>query len=135
MLIISYLLPLIVFISWVNAILGFGIFLVAFFLNSYLFRLIKIIPYKIEIKNESVICTEFLFSRKRIVFPFSDIETIKGGIFDRSFTGLYRIILIGRENEIGYFKSIKGFTELNNSLLKNVNSEVYRKLLKNMGVK
>ncbi|MGE5412098.1 MAG: hypothetical protein ACM3MI_14145 [Clostridiales bacterium] len=57
-----------------------NIFLI-YFLNKFYFRLYKMFPYKIEVDDTQMICSDFPFSKKIVQIRFEDIDKITGSIF------------------------------------------------------
>lgn len=53
-----------------------------YFVNRYYFRLYKLFPYKIEVDEVKMVCSDFPFSRKIVQIKFEDIEKITGSIFN-----------------------------------------------------
>lgn len=52
-----------------------------YILNRFYFRLYKMFPYKIEVDDVQMICSDFPFSRKIVQIRFEDIDKITGSIF------------------------------------------------------
>lgn len=106
--------------------------LLIFLLNKLYITLYKIIPYKIVADEGRLICSEFLFSKKEIRIDFSNINKLKGGIFEGKLYGILKIY-DGKNNiYIGYFNKLKNSKMLGNILLSKVNKSVYEEVINNV---
>jgi hypothetical protein len=106
--------------------------LLIFFINRLYLTLYKIIPYKIVADEDKLICSEFLFSNKEIKINFSNIDKLRGGIFEGKLRGILRVY-DGKNNvQIGYFNKIKNSKILGTILLSKVNKSVYEDVIKNI---
>ncbi|MGE5681670.1 MAG: hypothetical protein ACM34K_12405 [Bacillota bacterium] len=52
-----------------------------FLLNRFYFRLYRMFPYKIEVDDKKMICSDFPFSKKIVQINFEDIDRVTGSIF------------------------------------------------------
>ena len=55
---------------------------IIYYLNKSYINFYKLVPYKIEIDDEKIICSNFLFRDKTVTILIKDIESISGGIFE-----------------------------------------------------
>ncbi len=69
---------------WVMSVIVHA--LLIFFVNRYYWRSYKGFPYKIEVDNEKMICSNFFMSKKKIEIKMTDIEALRGGVFSNSLT-------------------------------------------------
>ena len=98
-------------------------------MNRFYFRSYKLFPYKIEINNEKMICSDFF--KKSIIYDISlsDIDLIEGG----SLSGTpAKPIYIHTESDdllIGISPHMKDQNKLVTIILSNVKQSVYDDVL------
>lgn len=68
-------------ISSISIVPAFINIVLIYILNRYYFRSYKMFPYKIEVDDVQMICSDFPFSRKIVQIRFEDIDKITGSIF------------------------------------------------------
>jgi hypothetical protein len=106
-----------------------------YFLNRHYLNLYKLLPYKIEADNEKIKCSKFLLSKKEITIFYSDIKSLKGGIFEGKVTGLMNVC-DGKNNIcIGFFNSLKNVKGLQTIILSKVNRSVYDEVVNKLQIK
>ena len=103
-----------------------------YFLNKQYLTLYKILPYKIVVDGEKLICNDFLFSKKKITINFEDIEKLKGGLFEGKLHGILKVFDGKNRIYIGYFNKIKNSQLLGTVILSKVNKSVYDEVIKNV---
>lgn len=87
----------------------------------------KQFPFKIEIDNNKMLCSNFMLNDRSIKINLIDIEQIKGGIFSgRAYMPLY---FIWNGNQIGISPHIKDYNKLLTIILTNIKKELYEELL------
>ena len=106
--------------------------LLIFFINRYYWRSYKRFPYKIEINNEKMICSNFFLSSKKIEIQLIDIEELKGGIFSSSLTKPIFLKVKGMNSEIGFHYHLKNYNNLLTIILSNISQPLYNDLLEKM---
>ncbi|HEX7357188.1 MAG TPA: hypothetical protein VF270_05745 [Ignavibacteriaceae bacterium] len=130
-LLITYALSLIIIIQ--NNLIILIPFLLSLFLLYYLNKsyltFYKLVPYKIEIDDEKIICTDFLFSNKSITIFIKDIESLSGGIFDGSYRGLMKVCDGKNKIIIGFFDRIINSNKLVTLILSKVDKKIYDKVI------
>jgi hypothetical protein len=130
-LLITYALSLIIIIQ--NNLIILIPFLLSLFLLYYLNKsyltFYKLVPYKIELDNEKIICTDFLFSNKSITIFIKDIESLSGGIFDGSYRGLMKVCDGKNKIIIGFFDRIINSNKLVTLILSKVDKKIYDKVI------
>lgn len=130
-LLITYALSLIIIIQ--NNLIILIPFLLSLFLLYYLNKsyltFYKLVPYKIEIDNEKIICTDFLFSNKSITIFIKDIESLSGGIFDGRYRGLMKVCDGKNKIIIGFFDRIINSNKLVTLILSKVDKKIYDKVI------
>lgn len=98
-------------------------------LNRYYFRSYKLIPYKIEINNEKMICSDYFNKSTLHEISLNDIDVIEGGSL--SGTPAKPIIIHTEKNDllIGISPHMKDHNKLVTIILSNVKQEVYNDVL------
>ncbi len=87
----------------------------------------KNFPFKIEIDNEKMLCSDFMINDRIVKINLNDIEEIKGGIFSgRAYMPLY---IIWEENKIGISPHMKYYNKFLTIVLTNIKKELYDELL------
>lgn len=95
--------------------------------NRFYLKMYKTFPFKIEINNEEMICSDFVINDRKVTINHSDITNISGGIFSgRNYKPLN---IFTNEIKIGISPHIKNYNELLKIILTNVKKELYLKLL------
>lgn len=130
-LLITYALSLIIIIQ--NNLIILIPFLLSLFLLYYLNKsyltFYKLVPYKIEIDDEKIICTDFLFSNKSITIFIKDVESLSGGIFDGRYRGLMKVCDGKNKIIIGFFDRIINSNKLVTLILSKVDKKIYDKVI------
>ncbi len=98
-------------------------------MNRFYFRAYKFFPYKIEVNNEKMICSDYLKKDKTYEILLSDIDLIEGG----SLSGTpAKPIYIHTETDdilIGISPHLKNQNKLITIILSNVRQSVYNEVL------
>jgi hypothetical protein len=102
---------------------------ILYFLNKSYINFYKLVPYKIEIDDEKIICTEFLFRDKSVTIFIKDIESISGGIFDGRYRGLMKVCDGKNKLCIGFFDRIINSSKLVTLILSKVDKKIYDKVI------
>lgn len=101
--------------------------LLLYALNKFYLKIYRSFPFKIEIDNEKMICSEFVFNNRIVEIFHSDINSIKGGIFSsRAYMPLY---VSTNEHTFGISPHLKNFNNLLTIVLTNIPKELYTSLL------
>lgn len=87
-------------------------------------------PYKIEINNDKVTCSDFFFSRKQIIIFYEDIISLSGGIFENKLSGIMKVCDGKNDACIGFNQRLSNSSKLATILLSKVNRPLYDKVLK-----
>ncbi|MCP5063871.1 MAG: hypothetical protein GY936_15600 [Ignavibacteriae bacterium] len=96
-------------------------------LNRFYFKMYKNFPFKVEIDNEKMFCSDFLLNNRTVKINLLDIEEIKGGIFSgRAYMPLY---IKWEGNQIGISPHMKNYNKFLTIILTNIKKELYDKLL------
>jgi hypothetical protein len=102
---------------------------ILYFLNKSYINFYKLVPYKIEIDDEKIICTDFLFRDKSITIFIKDIESISGGIFDGRYRGLMKVCDGKNKLCVGFFDRINNSSKLVTLILSKVDKKIYDKVI------
>jgi hypothetical protein len=109
--------------------------LLIYIINRSYFKYYKILAYKIEADDEKIICSDFLLSKKVITINYSDIESLKGGVFERKSSGIMKVY-DGKNNvTIGFSQKMKDSNKLITIILSKVKKEIYDDVIENLTVK
>lgn len=96
-------------------------------LNKFYIKIYKNFPFRIEIDNSKMICSDFVINNRKIEILHSDITEIKGGIFSGR---VYMPLFIKTEKaNIGISPHIKNYNKLLTIILTNIQKELYTSLL------
>ena len=103
--------------------------LIIIIMNRYYFRSYKLIPYKIEINNEKMICSDYFKKSLKHEILLSDIDAVEGGALEGSPA---KPIYIHSEKDdilVGISPHMKNQNKLITIILSNVRQDVYNKVL------
>ena len=106
-----------------------------YLINKTFIYLYKILPYKIESDDEKLVCSDFIFSQRRVTIYFKDITSLTGGIFDGKLYGVMKIFDKRNQMTIGFFNKIKNAKQLETLILSKVNKEIYDQVVDRVGLK
>ena len=102
---------------------------ILYFLNKSYISFYKLVPYKIEIDDEKIICTNFLFRDKSITIFIKDIDSISGGIFEGKYRGLMKVCDGKNKLCIGFFDRLNNSSKLVTLILSKVDKKIYDKVI------
>ncbi len=102
-----------------------------YFVNKQYLTMYKILPYKISLENDSIICSNFLFSKKKIIIRYADIEKLEGGIFNGKLNGLIKVWDSKSKVCIGFYYKIINSRLLIKTILLNIKEPVYNEAMQN----
>jgi hypothetical protein len=102
---------------------------IIYYLNKSYINFYKLVPYKIEIDDEKIICSDFLFRKKAITIFIKDIESISGGIFDGRYRGLIKVYDGKNKFCIGFFDRLKDSSKFVTIILSKVDKKIYDKAI------
>lgn len=134
LLLILYLIPVVVGLDQ-NKYLIFPLvvsLLFLYYINKKYLTLYKVMPYKIEADEEKMVCTDFVFSDKKVVIYYSDIESLSGGIFDGKLRGIMKVCDGKNQICIGFSEKIKDSKKLMTLILSKVKKEVYDEVIRKL---
>lgn len=102
---------------------------VIYYLNKSYINFYKLVPYKIEIDDEKIVCTEFIFKNKSITMFIKDIDSISGGIFDGKYRGIMKVCDGKNKICIGFFDRLYNSNKLVTLILSKVDRKIYDKVI------
>lgn len=102
---------------------------ILYFLNKSYINFYKLVPYKIEIENDKIICTDFLFRNETVTIFIKDVESISGGIFDGRYRGLMKVCDGKNKLCIGFFDRLNNSSKLVTFILSKVDKKIYDKVI------
>lgn len=116
-------------IDWINIFPLIINLIIIYILNRYFYRIYKYFPFKIEIDNEKIICSDFFWKKEVIEIELKQIDNITGGVFSKNTTSPIYIEQKTKNIKIGILLHLKGFNKLLTIILSNINNELYHRLL------
>jgi len=102
---------------------------IIYYLNKSYINFYKLVPYKIQIDDEKIICSNFLFRDKTVTILIKDIESISGGIFEGKYRGLMKVCDGKNKLCIGFFDRLKNSGKLVTLILSKVDKKIYDKII------
>lgn len=100
-----------------------------YYLNKSYFIFYKLVPFKIELDDEKIICSEFIFKEKKIIIQIKDIDSLSGGIFNGRYRGLMRVSDGKNKISIGFFDRMINAQKLVTLLISKVDMQVYNDVI------
>ena len=83
----------------------------------------------IEIDDEKIICTNFLFKDKSVTIFLKNIDSISGGIFDGKYRGMMKVCDGKNKICIGFFDRLNNSNKLVTLILSKVEKKIYDKVI------
>lgn len=94
--------------------------------------LYKVMPYQITVEDERLVFENFVFSNKRVVLYFKDIDSLSGGIFDGRLRGMMKVCDGKTKNCLGISDKIIDSRKLITLILSKVNKDIYDQTIENL---
>ena len=110
-------------------------FSLIYLLNRHYLMLYKILPYKIEIDDEKMVCSDFLFYKEPVTIFFKDISSLEGGVYQGRLNGIMKIKDGVNNRTIGFYDKMKGARKLETFILSKVNKKIYDEVVDRLGMK
>ena len=107
-------------------------FIILYILNKAYLNFYKLVPYKIEVNEDKIICTEFLFRNKTITILIKDIESLSGGIFNGRYRGIMKVCDGKNKICIGFFDRMRNSSKFVTLLLSKVDKKIYDEVIENI---
>jgi len=83
-----------------------SVVLILFVLNSFFYKIWKIVPFSIHAIDDRIVCSDFFLSSKEVELFYNDIENLKGGTFSGKFNGIMIAESTEKDVQIGFFARI-----------------------------
>ena len=133
-LILIYLIPVFYFIDQ-NTILFLPLIIgviIIFMVNRAYLTYYLILPYKIEVDDEKMICSDFLLSKKVVTIYFKDIEVLQGGVFSGRSSGIMKLRDSKSKLRVGFSQKINNSEKLIALILSKVSKDLYDEVISNL---
>ena len=133
-LLIVYSLPLIVYLDEKKILIVPLIvtLLIVYFLNRHYLNLYKILPYKIDVDDEKIICSGFFLSKKEFIIYYEDIESLSGGTFENKISGVMKVCDGKNGLCFGFYQRMTNSSKLATIILSKVKRELYDEVLERL---
>ena len=134
LLISIYLIPVFYFIDQ-NTILFLPLIIgviIIFMVNRAYLTYYLILPYKIEVDDEKMICSDFLLSNKVVTIYFKDIEVLQGGVFNGRSSGIMKLRDSKSKLRVGFSQKINNSEKLIALILSKVSKDLYDEVISNL---
>ena len=109
--------------------------LLIYLLNKKYTQIYKTVPFTITIEEDKLIGSDFLFSDKKIVISFKNIDKLEGGIFERKLTGFMKCYDSKENVWMAFHSKIKKSNVLQTLILSKIREEVYNEVIEKIGLK
>lgn len=103
-----------------------------YYVNKKYLALYKVMPYKIEADDEKIICTDFIFSDKKVIIYYKDIDHLSGGIFEAKIRGVMKVCDGKNKICIGFSERMKDSKTLLTLILSKVRKEIYDEVIERL---
>jgi hypothetical protein len=101
-------------------------------LNKYFIKTYRFFPFQIIANNQKMICSNFFLNKKQIEIKYSDIKKIEGGILSDRLTKPIYLLDVNGKILLGFYSHTGVFSKLLETIIKNVNEDLYQQLLTRM---
>jgi hypothetical protein len=105
---------------------------IIYFLNKHYINLYKILPFRIDVDDEKLVCSEFYLSKKEIIIHYQDIESLSGGIFENKVSGVMKVCDGKNGVCIGFYHRMTNANKLATIILSKVKRELYDEVLEKL---
>ena len=91
-----------------------------------------ILPYKIEIDDEKIICSDFLLSKKVVTIFYKDIDKLQGGVFSGRSSGIMKLRDGKSKLQVGFSQKMNNSEKLIALILSKVPKDLYNEVINNL---
>jgi hypothetical protein len=133
-LLLMYLIPVIVGVDenkYLIIPLALSLFLL-YYVNKKYLTLYKVMPFKIEADEEKIVCTNFIYSNKKVIIYYKDIDALSGGIFEGRLRGIMKVCDGKNQICIGFSERMKDSKKLMTLILSKVRKEIYDEVIEKL---
>ena len=134
LLISIYLIPVFYYIDQ-NTILFLPLIIgviIIFMVNRAYLTYYLILPYKIEVDDEKMICSDFLLSKKVVTIYYKDIDKLQGGVFNGRSSGIMKLRDSKSKLRVGFSQKINNSEKLIALILSKVSKDLYDEVISNL---
>ncbi len=121
--------------SWANLIPGAINLVILIVIFKYYSNISHNIPFKIEVEDNSLRCSEFGYSKKEVILPLDEISGVEGGIFSGKATRPVYIFSEKNDVMIGVLPHLKDYNSFISLILQNVDKEMFNALVQGINDK
>lgn len=93
--------------------------------NRFYFLIYKTFPFKIDVDEEKLVCSDFMFRKKQVFIYYKNIKSVEGGIFEGRLSGLMKICDSETGICITFSHRIKNSTKLIAIILSKIDKKLY----------
>lgn len=134
LLLLIYLIPVFYYIDQ-NIILFLPLIIaviILYMVNRAYLTYYIILPYKIEVNDEKMICSDFLLSKKVVTIYFKDIAMLQGGVFSGRSSGIMKLRDSKSKLQVGFSQKMKNSEKLIAVILSKVSKDLYDEVISNL---
>ena len=134
LLLLIYLIPVFYYIDQ-NMILILPLIIaviILYIVNRTYLTYYLILPYKIEVDDEKMICSDFLLSNKVITIFFKDIEVLQGGVFSGRSSGIMKLRDSKSKLRVGFSQKMDNSEKLIALILSKVSKGLYDEVISSL---
>jgi hypothetical protein len=91
-----------------------------------------ILPYKIEVDDEKIKCSDFLLSKKVVTIYYKDIDKLQGGVFSGRSSGIMKLRDSQSKLQVGFSQKMKNSEKLIAVILSKVSKDLYDEVISNL---
>ncbi len=91
-----------------------------------------ILPYKIEVDDEKIICSDFLLSKKVVTIYYKDIDNLQGGVFSGRSSGIMKLRDGKSKLQVGFSQKMNNSEKLIALILSKVPKDLYNEVISNI---
>ncbi len=91
-----------------------------------------ILPYKIEVDDEKIICSDFLLSKKVVTIYYKDIDNLQGGVFSGRSSGIMKLRDGKSKLKVGFSQKMNNSEKLIALILSKVPKDLYNDVISNI---
>ncbi len=91
-----------------------------------------ILPYKIEVDDEKMICSDFLLSKKVVTIYYKDIDKLQGGVFSGRSSGIMKLRDGKSKLQVGFSQKMNKSEKLIALILSKVPKDLYNDVISNI---
>ncbi len=129
-----YLIPVFYYIDQ-NIILALPLIIagiILYMVNRTYLIYYKILPYKIEVDDEKIICSDFILSKKVVTIYYKDIDKLQGGVFSGRSSGIMKLRDNKSKLQVGFSQKMNNSEKLIALILSKVSKELYNEVINNL---